>query len=295
MRMSMAWAGTATLSLVLLAWLARGGLYLVGFLALVIMVHEAGHLLMARRAGMGPVEFFWGFGPEVISFERNGCRYGIKAVFLGGYVKLLGMTPSSELPPGFPEARTYRAASHRSRLATILAGPFVNLGTAAAAFALAAAVDGASAGQALRRGGGDLWFVVRGTARALGIWAANLGDYAASVFDWSGGTEAPVRFMSPVAQARVTSWAVGEGLAASLRWFAILSAAVGVVNLLPLPPLDGSHAVVAATEGVVARLRPGRLVRFDVARLLPLAYFTVGALVLLSVSALVLDVRDLLG
>ena len=57
--------------------------------------HELGHLLLARRAGMKPTEFFWGFGPEVFAIEHNGCRYGLKALFLGGYVKLWGMTPTS--------------------------------------------------------------------------------------------------------------------------------------------------------------------------------------------------------
>ena len=85
----------------------------------------------------------------------------------------------------------------------------------------------------------------------------------------------------------------GCSVATALRWFGILSCAVGIVNLLPLPPLDGAHAAVAAVEGVMNRLRPRRLVRLDVARLVPLAYLTVAVLVFLSISALVLDLRDL--
>ena len=79
-----------------------------------------------------------------------------------------------------------------------------------------------------------------------------------------------------------------------MRWFAILSAAVGIINLLPLPPLDGSHAAVATVEGVMAKARPGSRPRLDVARALPLAYVTVVALVVLSLSALVLDLRDVI-
>ncbi len=277
-----------------LAVMAPGGLFLLGFLALVIALHEGAHFAAARRSGMGPVELFWGFGPEVFSIDRNGCRYGVKALFLGGYVKLLGMTPGSELPEGFPEARTYRAARCRGRLVTILAGPAANLATAVVAFTVAALLDGRPLGQALVRGWADLWFVVHGTVAAIWTWATNLGTYAASVLDPSGATEPPVRFLSPVAQARVSRDAVDAGAATALRRLGVLSAAVGAVNLLPLPPLDGSHACVAAAEGVVGRLRPGRrAARLDVARLLPLAYATVAVLVFLSLSALVLDLRDL--
>lgn len=292
-RVSVGWAAAAGLSVAALAVLAPGGLYLLGFLALVIALHEGAHYLAARRSGMGPVELFWGFGPEVFSFERNGCRYGVKALFLGGYVKLLGMTPGAELPDGFPESRTYRAARCRGRLATILAGPAANLATAVVAFTVAALLDGEPVGRALVQGWADLWFVLQGTVIAIWTWATNLGGYAASVLDRSGATEPPVRFLSPVAQARISQYAVSEGASTALRWLGVLSAAVGAVNLLPLPPLDGSHAVVAAIEGVLGRVRPARSARLDATRLLPLAYATVGVLVFLSLSALVLDLRDL--
>ncbi|MEM7338638.1 MAG: site-2 protease family protein [Actinomycetota bacterium] len=286
------WAALAATSLVALAWWAPSGLVLLAYLAVVIVLHEAGHHLVARRVGMRPTEFFWGFGPEIVGVTIGDCRYGLKALFLGGYVKIEGMTPSSELPEGVEEAATYRAASIRGRLATILAGPTVNLATAVVAFVLAARLDGVGWASAVAQGGGDVVAVVRGTLDALWIWVANLEGYVRALGDTSGSTEAPVRFLSPVAQAEVSGWAVSQGPATALRWFAILSAAVGFINLLPLPPLDGAHAAVAAAEGTVNRLRPRRRVRLDASRLVPLAYVTLGVLVFLSVSALVLDLRD---
>ncbi|MGH1493382.1 MAG: site-2 protease family protein [Acidimicrobiales bacterium] len=280
-------------SLLMLAVLAPSGLYLVGFLGLIIVAHEAGHFVVARRAGMVPTELFWGFGPEVVAIQIGQCRYGIKALFLGGYVRLEGMTPASELPDGFDEAGSYRSASHRGRLATILAGPAVNIVMAMVAFAAAAMIDGAGLGAALLTGVENVWFVIATTGEALWLWVSNLGGYVAALLDRSGDTEAPVRFLSPVAQADVSRQAVGLGLSTTLQWFAILSAAIGAINLLPLPPLDGSHALVAGAEGLAQRTRGDRSIRFDVQRLLPLAYVTVGVLVALSVSALVMDIRDL--
>ena len=292
-RLSLGWASVAAGSIGVVTWLAPSGLVLLGFLGVVIAAHEAGHLLVARRVGMQPTEFYWGFGPEVASFERNGTRYGCRVLFLGGYVRLLGMTPSSEVPAGFPESGTYRAASTGGRLATILAGPAVNIAMAALSFALAALVAGGTVGEALGAAIGDVWFVVASTGQALWMWVANIGQYVTAVTDTSGATDAPVRFMSPVAQARVSGWAVNDGLATTLRWFGVLSCAVGVINLLPLPPLDGAHAAAAAADGVAQRVVPGRRVRLDVSRFVPVAYLTVAVLVLLSASALILDLRDL--
>ncbi len=286
------WGLAALLSLATLWAFAPSGLWLLLFIGIIVLAHEAGHLLVARRAGMVPTEFFWGFGPEIVAFEHNGCRYGLKAVFLGGYVKLQGMTPTSELPEGFDEADTYRSASHGGRLATILAGPAVNLVMAVAAFALAARLSGATVGQSFITGFDHLWFVIAGTGEALWTWVTSIGTYMGSVFDTSGATEAPVRFMSPVSQAEVTGTAVAAGWVSSLRWFAILSCAIGAINLLPLPPLDGAHALVAASEWVGQKVRRDRSVRVDVRTLEPLAYLTVFVLVGLSLSALVLDLRD---
>lgn len=287
------WAMVAVTSLVALWTWAPGGLQLLGFLGVIIVTHEAGHFFMARRVGMCPTEFFWGFGPEVVAFNLGGCRYGLKALFLGGYVKLEGMTPESELPPGFAESGTYRAASHRGRLATILAGPGVNLVSAVLAFALAAALDGAGAGAAVVEGFEMSWLVISTTVMSLATLVADMAGYLAAVFDWSGTTEAPVRFLSPVGQAAISSRAVDLGAAATLQWFGVLACAIGAINLLPLPPLDGSHGAVAVVEGVVQRFRRDRTVSYNVARLVPVAYFTIGALVVLSVTALVMDLRDL--
>lgn len=289
---SVRWAVAAAIGVAALAVWVPSGLLLLLFLGVVISAHEAGHLVVARRAGMVPTEYYWGFGPEIVAYQGSNCRYGLRVAFIGGYVKIHGMTPSSAIPDDFAEGGTFRAASARGRLATILAGPGVNLSMAAVAFALAALLEGASPGGALAAGAGDVWFVTTGTGEALATWVANLGQYFQAVAD-PGAAQAPVRFMSPVAQAEVSAVAVSGGLVSTLRWFAILSTAVGVINLLPLPPLDGAHAVVAAADGLLARLRPGGRARLDVTRLVPLAYVTVGALVVLSVSALVLDLRDL--
>ena len=95
-------------------------------LVFTVMLHEAGHMIVAKRSGMKVTEFFLGFGPRIWSFRRGETEYGIKAIPAGGYVRIIGMNSIEEVDPE-DEARTYRAASFPKRLATILAGIGVNL------------------------------------------------------------------------------------------------------------------------------------------------------------------------
>ena len=59
----------------------------IGVLAAIIamiMLHELGHFVMAKRAGMKVTEFFLGFGPRLWSFRRGETEYGVKAIPAGG-------------------------------------------------------------------------------------------------------------------------------------------------------------------------------------------------------------------
>src|SRR3954449_6676232 len=60
-------------------------------LALLILLHEAGHFFVARAVGMRPRRFYLGFPPAALKWTRNGIEYGIGAIPLGGYVKIPGM------------------------------------------------------------------------------------------------------------------------------------------------------------------------------------------------------------
>jgi regulator of sigma E protease len=60
-------------------------------LALLILIHEAGHFYVARAVGMSPRKFYVGFPPALVKVRRRGIEYGIGAIPLGGYVKIPGM------------------------------------------------------------------------------------------------------------------------------------------------------------------------------------------------------------
>jgi membrane-associated protease RseP (regulator of RpoE activity) len=91
-----------------------------------IVLHEGGHYLAARQGGMKVTEFFVGFGPRIWSTRRGETEYGLKALPLGAYVKVPGMSNLDEVAPE-DEPRTYRAQSYARRVFMVFAGPGMNL------------------------------------------------------------------------------------------------------------------------------------------------------------------------
>jgi len=66
------------------------GIAILG-LAVLVLMHEAGHFFTARAVGMRPRRFYIGFPPALVKKKRKGIEYGIGAIPLGGYVKIPGM------------------------------------------------------------------------------------------------------------------------------------------------------------------------------------------------------------
>ena len=64
---------------------ARDALAIIFGIILMVMLHEAGHFIAARRSGMKASEFFLGFGPRLWSFRRGETEYGVKAIPAGGF------------------------------------------------------------------------------------------------------------------------------------------------------------------------------------------------------------------
>jgi regulator of sigma E protease len=97
----------------------------LGF-ALLIILHEAGHFVVAKAVGMRVERFSLFFPPLIWKTRRGETEYGIGAIPLGGYVKITGMNPEEDIPPEVVHRAYYNQAVWK-RVVTILAGPFVNL------------------------------------------------------------------------------------------------------------------------------------------------------------------------
>jgi membrane-associated protease RseP (regulator of RpoE activity) len=105
--------------------------YLLGVLIFVvallisIMLHEAGHLVTAKAFGMKATRFFVGFGNTVWSRMLGETEYGIKALPVGGFVDIAGMSNLDMVDPA-DEPRAFRSKPAWQRSVVLLAGSFMH-------------------------------------------------------------------------------------------------------------------------------------------------------------------------
>ena len=143
------------------------------------------------------------------------------------------------------------------------------------------------------------------------FFTGGVDDFAADVVDGgsgsgdpalegtgSGGGRAPGegdenRLLSIYGVARIGAGASEDGMVSFLLLMAGINISIGLLNMVPLLPLDGGHVVIATYERI--RSIGGRRHMADVSRLLPLTYAVLMVLLLLGVSSIYLDIVDPIG
>jgi membrane-associated protease RseP (regulator of RpoE activity) len=103
-----------------------------------VCLHEAGHMGTAKAFGMKVSRYFVGFGPTLWSFRRGETEYGVKAVPLGGFVKIVGMTPQDDDVPPEDEPRAMWRFPVWKRTIVMSAGSVTHFALAFVALWLAA-------------------------------------------------------------------------------------------------------------------------------------------------------------
>jgi regulator of sigma E protease len=104
-------------------------LLFVVILVVLVVVHEFGHFMVAKWAGVRVDEFSVGFGPRLFGWRRGGTEYSFRLLLLGGFVRLYGMEPGQEDAPD-----SFNRRPMLGRVLTIAAGPAMNLLLAIALF-----------------------------------------------------------------------------------------------------------------------------------------------------------------
>jgi regulator of sigma E protease len=322
-------------------------------LALLIILHEAGHLIAARLCGMRVERFSVGFGNALVSFKRGDTVYQIAPIPLGGFVQVTGMNPQEEFDRSDPYV--YPNRPRWMRFLVLVAGPAANYlaafvigflvlvsygqytgtttvdevlpGSAAQAMGLVpgdivAGVKGqpvskpADVTQAVRRSGGqpiDLRIVRGGSpitlqiaprkdaASGLYMIGVRFGQVRARGPLLEAAKEAvimPVAISAmllknlwdlitrkieggltgPLGIAKEMAGAAKQGLLKFLEILILISVALGVFNLLPLPGLDG---------GRIAFVGVSALRRRDVSPAIETKIHMVGIMVLLLLLVVV--------
>ena len=307
-------------------------------LSILIFVHEFGHFIAARIAGVGVLKFSLGFGPKIIGKKIGETEYALSWIPLGGFVKLLGESGNEELPPE-DEKRSFFKQPVWKRMLIVLAGPVFNFLLAIVIFAivfmyglpnLAANIGEVQKDSAAFEAGmmnGDkiitldgrkiiLWeeikpiiadskgkeieaIVERGAERkhilvkprlskAKNIWGEEESTYLIGVSPagntiierrnpWDAvigsisktwdiskltilavvkmleGVVSPRTLGGPIFIAQASGAMAKEGIIPFILFMAILSINLGVINLFPIPVLDGGHILFYVIEIVIRR------------------------------------------
>jgi regulator of sigma E protease len=95
--------------------------------AILVIVHEFGHFIVAKRSGVRVDEFAIGFPPRIWSVKRGETRYSINALPLGGYVLMPGENGQMYDEKGNVDPRTFAAQPASKRAAILVAGVTMNL------------------------------------------------------------------------------------------------------------------------------------------------------------------------
>lgn len=159
--------------------------WLILALSILVLVHEWGHYIVARRTGVRVLKFSIGFGPEVVGVTRGDTRWSISAIPFGGYVKFAGDNPEESRDNTSDE---FLSKGVGARSAIVLAGPAMNYVLAVLLFAVVLYVSGDPVPHSTRIGE----VVDDSVAETLGIRAGDVvRDVNGTPVDtWNAFTEA---------------------------------------------------------------------------------------------------------
>jgi membrane-associated protease RseP (regulator of RpoE activity) len=165
------WLAMAAL-FALFAWLAFVNIWIFVFVVGVVIsifLHELGHFATAKWTGMKATQFFLFFGPRLWSFRKGETEYGVRAIPLGAFVRIVGMNRMDEVEPA-DEARSYRQATFPRRLLVISAGSIMHILIAIVLLFAVYSTQGEITAQDEPR------VIVGAAAQELPAWAAGIRD-----------------------------------------------------------------------------------------------------------------------
>lgn len=197
---------------------------IVVILGFLVLIHEAGHFLVARLCKIKVQEFALGFGPIIWKKETKNTKYAVRLIPLGGFVNMLGEEEQSD------EEGSFSKASIPKRIAIVAAGGLVNIIFAILLYVIL------------------LWIITGNFIVAIG----SSGDLVIAMWDtikllFTGGVSVD-NLMGPIGISQVV--AQTSGVIDFFYIMAIISVSLGFTNLLPFPPLDGGKILIYIIEAI---------------------------------------------
>ena len=233
-------------------------LLFLGIITFVVFVHELGHYLMAKSLGIPVNVFSVGFGPKLFGFHALGTHWKFCIIPLGGYVKLQGdedYENEAEDPCSFWGCHPWK------RIAIAVAGPAVNLLLPLLLFfgyywgqtvevqhhypqgvmTKVHKVDAKTAAKAS-------YMMTENMYSALGRAVGHIQKQGVKKEDLGG----PVAIYQETQKAAKRSEKT-EDWGFLIQWIAFFSINLGIMNLLPVPLLDGGHITLSSYEVVTRK------------------------------------------
>lgn len=197
---------------------------IVVILGFLVLIHEAGHFLVARLCKIKVQEFAIGFGPVIWKKETKNTKYAIRLIPLGGFVNMLGEEERSD------EEGSFSKSSIPKRIAIVAAGGLVNIIFAILLYVIL------------------VWIITGNFIVAIG----SSGDLVIAMWDtikllFTGGVSVD-NLMGPIGISQVV--AQTSGVIDFFYIMAIISVSLGFTNLLPFPPLDGGKILIYIIEAI---------------------------------------------
>lgn len=97
--------------------------FLIAFIVfgVLVFIHELGHMLLAKKNGVGVTEFSIGMGPRIFSFDKGGTKYSLKLIPFGGSCMMVGEMDESDAEDAFHNRSVW------ARISVVAAGPIFNI------------------------------------------------------------------------------------------------------------------------------------------------------------------------
>jgi len=228
--------------------------------SVVVLVHELGHFLAARRAGVKVYEFSIGFpfSPKIFTFfKHKETEFTLRLLPLGGFV--------SFSKNGDEDAKELFEASYLNRAFIMSAGSLFNITFAFLVFVPVFVL------------GKHLPFLDAIALSAQTIWAVLSGTivFVVNMFSGSGSMEG---LSGPVGIASMAGQAASKGILNLAYFTGILSMSLGIMNLIPFPALDGGQLFMLLIEAV--RKKPLNLKLYQMMNIFGIALFVILTIVI---------------
>lgn len=216
------------------------GLFILIF-SFVVGFHEFCHLGAARLLGIDGHAFVLGFGPKLFGHRAFGIDWGVRLLPIGGYVKLRGEDEADG-------PHSFAGTTARRKIIILLAGPASNI---VLSLVLLAGIS-LYAGAPLAR-------VPNIVFEILGIVISKTGEAIANFLPNAADTplDMPIMGIPGMVAGVGTMLDIGPYMVVILA--AVISFSMGIMNGLPIPPLDGGQALVAFLRHITGAHYPERV------------------------------------